>query len=303
MTRSEIKQTAADQETGVIQRSADLVKQVVEQLRQQPQLLAVPILAVVAMVGISGLLLLGLLIFSLLLGDWLTSVNLLPLATAAVVFIFYWIISVVSLFSEGVIIVSVYESMSKKTHSLKSAYQTTMTKWPAFFAWATVLAMLMLASDLAERLGEPWLILGLSLLTILWAVTAYFLVPSILFSKSGGVRAWNHSVSIIRQVWLKAILTNIIIIGAFFILAVGILLSGVTLLLAGLYLNLGLLASFSPWVFVVDFIVVAVALSGLSIAMSTANGALVAILYQEAETELKTRDKVIGKEPALVDGE
>ncbi len=156
--------------------------------------------------------------------------------------------------------------------TLADGLRNAVARLPQILAWslvaATVGMLLRLLESRSERMGR----LATGLLGAAWSIATYFVVPVLVLERLGPFAALKRSLSVMRQSWGEALVSNLGIGMINFVLVlVAAIPLGVGAMLGSVALPIGAAISVGLWVI-------------LALASSAAGAVLNAALYEYAAT-------------------
>jgi hypothetical protein len=218
-------------------------------LKQHPSLLVFPICSVLAF-----LLLFGTIAgvgyagadtqFGIDLRNSLDHVNSRDPIVYVVVWAFYFVASVITIFFNAALVSCALDAFEGRTPTVASGFSAAIRRLPQILGWSLVsatvgLVLNVVQSFLRDKLGFLGSMLG-SLMDFAWAVVTYFVVPVLVVDGVGPVEAVKRSSSILKRTWGESvggegglgILSFVLTLPAFLIfLPLGFLASDVSLAL------------------------------------------------------------------------
>ncbi len=164
-------------------------------LKQDRELLWLPVLSMVAMLGLIAAA--GVVAF--VVGD--VEQGSVNGAMVVLGILFLMALTAVGVFFEGALVAGAYDRMSGGDPTVRSAMNRAATHLPSLLGWAVITATVgILIRFLRERLG--WLGQILSWVAeAAWSIATYLVVPAIVVDDERAVAGIKRSTSLVKQTW------------------------------------------------------------------------------------------------------
>lgn len=249
---------------GSISRGFRLAKASWDVVKQDRELIVLPILSFLCSLAVMAVFILGALGIGLPAQGESASPGLYVLG-----FVMYVALSFVTIFFNAAVIGTAMKRLKGESATLKDGLALAKAHLGAIFVWALITATVgMVIRTLQERSGLLGRIV-FGLIGFAWTVLTYFVVPVLLFEEVGVGDAIKRSGSIFRQRWGEQFIGNATIGLAIFLISIPVLLVG------------GLLAAALP---VVGIPLLVIAVGAVMAVGAACSGVFNAALYRYATT-------------------
>jgi uncharacterized protein DUF6159 len=247
-----------------ISRGFRLAKASWDVVRQDRQLLVLPVVSFLCSLLVVAAFALGMVGIGLPSEEGSTSPGLYVLG-----FVMYVVLAFVTIFFNAAVIAIAMKRLRGEPASLSDGLAAARQHIGKIFVWAVVTATVgMVLRAIQERVGFLGRIL-IGLIGFAWNAITFFVVPVLLFEPLGVGESIKRSASIFRQRWGEQVVGNAVIGLAFILLAIPVALVGI-----------GLAAASPP----VGVVVLVVGLGALAAAGAACSGVFNAALYRYATT-------------------
>lgn len=265
---------------GTIRKSAELIKQSWNVLRQDKELVLFPILSSIACV-----LVLASFVVPMFLAGVFEQLSqqqqqqggrvVVPAMGYVIVFAFYLVNYLVIVFFNTALVSCAMERFSGKNPTVGGGIKAAAGLFPQIFGWAmlsaTVGVILKIIQDKAGFLGK----IAAGLTGMAWAIATYFVVPVLVVERVGPIDAVKRSVEILGKTWGKTIVTNI----GLGLIGVVLFFVAIAPLVGGFALSM---AMSSGWPVAIGGALFVMGIIALSLIMSTIKMITIAALYRFA---------------------
>jgi MFS family permease len=212
---------------GRFARSWDLTKASYRVIKQDKELLWMPILAFLASaVAVMGIMGVG--FAADIFPEVTTDEGLRPVA-ALLAFSYYLILAFIALFFNAAVVAGAMERFNGGDPTVSSALRAAWAKKGKIFLWAMVVAtvnvLLQALREMANRGGQAGQIVGhilISLGAAAWNLATAFMVPVLLFEDKGIGASVKSSVGIVKKHWGETIIANVGLGLAQFVVMLGV---------------------------------------------------------------------------------
>ena len=196
-------------------RASPLGREAFAFMKQNPKLLVFPLVAVTALFGVFGLVLLGAFnrtslswLFNQRDGQWLSSTPYYSLVVPGIILTFYLVLTFIFIFCNVALCGTMLARQKTGRLSLRDGLSAALRRLPQILAWtifaATVGHILMfLRRFLREHLSWFGDFAGF-LIQGAWAALIYFVAPVLVVEGVGPITALKSSVDILKSRWAQA---------------------------------------------------------------------------------------------------
>lgn len=262
------------QQIGRFKASWLLFKESFRFLRQDSEMIWLPLIATILNLFLFGLIFLGVVVVFMVGGDRFLNAEGEPSEWLAYAFLFFCYVAgafTLALSQAGIAHI-VYTRVKNGDATLGEGLKTAFSHSGSLFVWSlitsTVGLVLGIISEKSKLLGK----IVAALLGAAWRIMTYFVVPAMVIDKQSAFSSIGTSVSVFKRTWGETVVSNVSIGLVFMVVHILVFLS-----FAGLFV-LGFAVSSMPLVFVfLALFIIWIVLA--SLVQSALNGVLKTLLY------------------------
>ena len=231
-------------------------------IRENPELLAFPLIAAAASAGFFVVFLIPMLVANLV-GSGVEYVAL---------FVWYFVTTFLSTYAAAALVHATNETFHGRNPSVRASLSAVWGRLGPIVAWSLISATVSVLIKVLEDSDNPVADLLGALFAVGWSVTTFFVVPVLVFEEVTVTSMFSRSAATFRDTWGETL-------GAGFGVTLVVGLFGIGLVVAALAVSLPLAAAFPAAGGVVGVVLVAVALATTYLLSQTIWGVAKTALY------------------------
>lgn len=189
---------------GSIRRSIDLLKQSWEVLKQDRELLWLPVLSALVAAVVAAAVLIPVALtqdWDALTADTEAAQDQLSTGTYVAFAVLSLALAFVSIFFRAALVSGAHERMSGGDPTIRSAVAGAVERLPKLFTWAVITTIVgTLLRAIEQRSGALGRIV-ISIVGMAWTVTTFLVIPVIIIEDRGAVASTKRSVDLFRSTW------------------------------------------------------------------------------------------------------